>query len=68
MPGRRLVYAVLSAIDLVFIEGYAASQGASLLRVDLTAEATRLGQCNRPVRPFFFEKIPPVLSIAAWPV
>src|ERR1700677_4825365 len=34
--------AVLSAIYLVFNEGYAASQGASLLRVDLTAEAIRL--------------------------
>jgi RNA polymerase sigma-70 factor, ECF subfamily len=36
--------AVLSAIYLVFSEGYAASQGASLLRVDLTAEAIRLGR------------------------
>jgi len=36
--------AVLSAIYLVFNEGYAASQGASLLRVDLTAEAIRLGR------------------------
>jgi RNA polymerase sigma-70 factor (ECF subfamily) len=36
--------AVLSAIYLVFNEGYAASQGTSLLRVDLTAEAIRLGQ------------------------
>jgi len=35
---------VLSAIYLVFNEGYAASQGASLLRVDLTAEAIRLGR------------------------
>ncbi|CAN5201241.1 RNA polymerase sigma factor [soil metagenome] len=34
--------AVLSAIYLVFNEGYAASQGDSLLRVDLTAEAIRL--------------------------
>jgi len=36
--------AVLSAIYLVFNEGYAASQGASLLRVDLTVEAIRLGR------------------------
>ncbi len=36
--------AVLSAIYLVFNEGYAASQGALLLRVDLTAEAIRLGR------------------------
>jgi RNA polymerase sigma-70 factor, ECF subfamily len=36
--------AVLSAIYLVFNEGYSASQGGSLLRVDLTAEAIRLGR------------------------
>jgi RNA polymerase sigma-70 factor (ECF subfamily) len=36
--------AVLSAIYLVFTEGYAASRGASLTRVDLTAEAIRLGR------------------------
>jgi RNA polymerase sigma-70 factor, ECF subfamily len=36
--------AVLSAIYLVFNEGYAALQGDSLLRVDLTAEAIRLGR------------------------
>jgi RNA polymerase sigma-70 factor (ECF subfamily) len=42
MP-RRLD-AVLSTIYLVFNEGYAASQGDSLLRVDLTAEAIRLGR------------------------
>ena len=36
--------AVLSAIYLVFNVGYAASQGGSLLRVDLTAEAIRLGR------------------------
>jgi RNA polymerase sigma-70 factor (ECF subfamily) len=36
--------AVLSAIYLVFNEGYAASRGASLIRVDLTAEAIRLGR------------------------
>jgi RNA polymerase sigma-70 factor (ECF subfamily) len=42
MPER--LDAVLSAIYLVFNEGYAASQGDSLLRVDLTAEAIRLGR------------------------
>src|SRR5262245_55394681 len=36
--------AVLSAVYLVFNEGYAASQGESLIRVDLTAEAIRLGR------------------------
>jgi RNA polymerase sigma-70 factor (ECF subfamily) len=36
--------AVLSAIYLVFNEGYAASQGTSLMRVGLTAEAIRLGR------------------------
>ncbi len=36
--------AVLSAIYLVFNEGYAASQGDSLLRMDLTGEAIRLGR------------------------
>lgn len=36
--------AVLSTIYLVFNEGYAASQGESLIRVDLTAEAIRLGR------------------------
>src|SRR5882757_8323233 len=36
--------AVLSAIYLVFSEGYAASQGESLLRVDLSGEAIRLGR------------------------
>ncbi len=36
--------AVLSAIYLVFNEGYTASQGESLIRVDLTAEAIRLGR------------------------
>src|SRR5258708_29529200 len=40
----RTADAVLSAIYLVFNEGYAASQGASLIRVDLTAEAIRLGR------------------------
>ncbi len=42
LPGR--LDAVLSAIYLVFNEGYAASQGDSHFRVDLTAEAIRLGR------------------------
>jgi RNA polymerase sigma-70 factor, ECF subfamily len=42
MPQR--LDAVLSAIYLVFNEGYAASRGDSLLRVDLTAEAIRLSR------------------------
>lgn len=36
--------AVLSTIYLVFNEGYAASGGESLLRIDLTSEAIRLGR------------------------
>jgi len=36
--------AVLRVIYLVFNEGYAASSGASLMRHDLSAEATRLGR------------------------
>jgi len=36
--------AVLSVIYFVFNEGYAASQGESLTRFDLTAEAIRLGR------------------------
>jgi len=42
LPAR--LDAVLSAIYLVFNEGYTASQGESLIRVDLTAEAIRLGR------------------------
>ena len=42
LPGHA--DAVLAAIYLVFNEGYAASQGPSLIRVDLTAEAIRLGR------------------------
>ncbi|MCX5662077.1 MAG: RNA polymerase sigma factor [Planctomycetota bacterium] len=42
MPSR--LDAVLAVIYLVFNEGYAASQGESLTRVDLTAEAIRLGR------------------------
>ncbi len=43
--------AVLSAIYLVFNEGYAASQGESLIRVDLTAEAIRLGRLLHDLLP-----------------
>lgn len=42
MPQR--LDAVLSVVYLVFNEGYAASSGESLMRVDLTAEAIRLGR------------------------
>lgn len=42
LPAR--LDAVLAAIYLVFNEGYSASEGASLVRVDLTAEAIRLGR------------------------
>src|SRR5262249_57680945 len=41
---RERVDGVVYAIYLVFNEGYAASQGESLTRVDLTAEAIRLGR------------------------
>lgn len=41
--GERLE-AVLTAIYLVFNEGYAATRGDSLLRTDLCAEAIRLGR------------------------
>jgi len=43
--------AVLSAIYLVFNEGYVASQGGSLTRVDLTAEAIRLGRLLHDLLP-----------------
>jgi RNA polymerase sigma-70 factor, ECF subfamily len=43
--------AVLSTIYLVFNEGYSASQGESLIRVDLTAEAIRLGRLLRELLP-----------------
>jgi RNA polymerase sigma-70 factor, ECF subfamily len=42
LPGRR--DAVLRVIYLVFNEGYAASSGESLMRLDLSAEAIRLGR------------------------
>jgi RNA polymerase sigma-70 factor, ECF subfamily len=41
--GSRLD-AVLRVVYLVFNEGYAASSGASLMRMDLSAEAIRLGR------------------------
>jgi RNA polymerase sigma-70 factor (ECF subfamily) len=42
MPGR--LEAVLTAIYLIFNEGYAATRGDALVRTDLCAEAIRLGQ------------------------
>jgi RNA polymerase sigma-70 factor (ECF subfamily) len=45
MPGR--VDAVLTAIYLVFNEGYAATRGGPLVRTDLCAEAIRLGRLVR---------------------
>ena len=45
MPER--VDAVLTAIYLVFNEGYASTRGETILRVDLCAEAIRLGRLVR---------------------
>jgi RNA polymerase sigma-70 factor (ECF subfamily) len=45
MPER--VDAVLTAIYLIFNEGYAATRGGPLLRTDLCAEAIRLGRLLR---------------------
>jgi RNA polymerase sigma-70 factor (ECF subfamily) len=45
MPER--LEGVLAAIYLVFNEGYAATQGASLMRTDLCAEAIRLARLVR---------------------
>ncbi|HEY7864022.1 MAG TPA: RNA polymerase sigma factor [Thermoanaerobaculia bacterium] len=45
MPGR--LEAVLSAIYLIFNEGYLATRGEELLRTDLCAEAIRLGRLLR---------------------
>ncbi|HET9052400.1 MAG TPA: DUF6596 domain-containing protein, partial [Candidatus Dormibacteraeota bacterium] len=42
LPAR--LRAVLHVVYLIFNEGYAASQGDSLIRVDLCAEAIRLGR------------------------
>lgn len=42
---------VLSVIYLIFNEGYAASQGEDLLRVDLAEEAMRLGSMLRDLMP-----------------
>jgi RNA polymerase sigma-70 factor (ECF subfamily) len=45
MPER--LDAVLSVIYLVFNEGYAATRGEAILRVDLSEEAIRLGRLTR---------------------
>jgi RNA polymerase sigma-70 factor (ECF subfamily) len=45
MPGR--LDAVLTVIYLVFNEGYAATRGEALVRIDLCAEAIRLGRLVR---------------------
>ena len=45
MPAR--LDAVLTAIYLIFNEGYAATRGAPLMRADLCAEAIRLGRLVR---------------------
>ena len=37
-------YAVLTVVYLIFNEGYASSNGPGLVRVDLYAEAIRLGR------------------------
>src|SRR6185436_3418079 len=45
MPAR--LDAVLTAIYLIFNEGYAATRGTPLVRADLCAEAIRLGRLVR---------------------
>src|SRR5207245_7549894 len=45
MPAR--LDAVLTAIYLIFNEGYTATRGAALVRTDLCAEAIRLGRLVR---------------------
>jgi RNA polymerase sigma factor (sigma-70 family) len=49
LPAR--IAAVLHVLYLVFNEGYTASSGPSLTRVDLTAEAIRLGRQLNAARP-----------------
>jgi predicted RNA polymerase sigma factor len=48
-PGR--LAAVLHVLYLIFNEGYAASHGETLVRVDLTAEAIRLTRLLHNLRP-----------------
>ncbi len=48
--GERMV-AVLDVVYAIFNEGYVATGGASLLRVDLAAEALRLSQLLRALLP-----------------
>jgi RNA polymerase sigma-70 factor (ECF subfamily) len=45
MPGR--LASVLTVVYLVFNEGYAATRGGALLRIDLCAEAIRLARLIR---------------------
>ena len=49
LPGR--LAAVLAVIYLLFNEGYAATDGTDLVRVDLTAEAIRLGEVLTALMP-----------------
>ncbi len=49
MPDR--LSAVLTVIYLVFNEGYAATRGDSIIRMDLTTEAIRLGRLVRTLMP-----------------
>jgi RNA polymerase sigma-70 factor, ECF subfamily len=57
LPAR--LEAVLTVIYLVFNEGYAATRGDSLVRVDLCAEAIRLG---RLVRTLMAPQTPPEVN------
>jgi RNA polymerase sigma-70 factor, ECF subfamily len=58
MPQR--LDAVLTAIYLIFTEGYAATRGEPLIRADLCAEAIRLGRLVRTL----LEPNPPAEAIA----
>ena len=49
LPGRMAI--VLQVIYLVFNEGYAATEGARLVRLDLCKEAIRLGRLMRELMP-----------------
>ncbi len=49
LPDR--LHAVLAAVYLIFTEGHTASSGSSLTRVDLSAEAIRLGRVLTELMP-----------------